>query len=61
MSAFHKLANAGNRISDGKRDLRAELALLQARYDGGAVLPAVYAIIRAIRTELSWLEHRGRP
>jgi hypothetical protein len=61
MSAYHKLANAGNRISDGKRDLRAELAPQQARYDCGAVSPAVYGIIRAIGTEPSWLEHGGRP
>jgi hypothetical protein len=60
MNTYHKLANAGNR-SDDKGGLRTELALLQARYDGGAVSPAVYAIIRAIGTELSWFEHRGRP
>ncbi len=61
MNTYHKLANAGNRISDDERDLRAELALLQARYDGGAVWPAIYAIIRAIGAELSWLEHGERP
>jgi hypothetical protein len=61
MNRYHKLANAGDRISDDKRNPRAELALLQARYDGDAVSPAVYAIIRAIGTELSWLEHGGRP
>jgi hypothetical protein len=60
MNTYHKLANAGNRSGD-KWGFRAELALLQARYDGGAVSPAVYAIIRAIGTKLSWLEHRGRP
>ena len=60
MSKYHKLANAGNRISDDKPKLRAELAPQQAHYDGGAVSPAVYPIIRAIGTELSWLEHRGR-
>ena len=59
MTTYHTLANAGNRISDDKRDLRAEFALLQARYDG--VSQAVYAIMRAIGAELSWLEHRGRP
>ena len=59
MATYHKLANSGNRISDDKRDLRAELAPLQARYDG--VSQAVYAIIRAIGAERSCLEHRGRP
>jgi hypothetical protein len=40
--------------------LRAELALLQARYDSGAVSQAVLSIIRSLETELSWIEHRGR-
>jgi hypothetical protein len=55
MNTYHKLANAGNR-SDDKRGLRAELALLQARYDGNAVSPAVDAVIRVIGAE-----HGRRP
>jgi hypothetical protein len=39
--------------------LRAELALLVARYDSGAVSPAVYAVIRAIESDIAWLEHRS--
>jgi hypothetical protein len=38
--------------------LRSELALLVARYDSGAVSPAVYAVIRAIESDIAWLEHR---
>jgi hypothetical protein len=34
---------------------------LKARYDGGAVAPAVYTIIKAIEVDLGWIEHRGRP
>ena len=41
-------------------DVRTELARLQARYDSGAVPPAVFSVIRKLETELSWLEHRGR-
>ena len=37
--------------------LRAELAHLRARYDGGAVSPGVYAIIRGLELDLAWLEH----
>ncbi len=39
-------------------ELRAELALLRARYDNGAVAPAVYQLIRTIETDISWAEHR---
>jgi hypothetical protein len=40
--------------------LRAELAILISRYDSGAVSPAVYAVIRAIESDIAWLEHRGQ-
>ena len=38
--------------------LRRNLAMLRARYDDGAVSPAVYRVIRAIETELAWRQHR---
>ena len=40
--------------------LRAELALLLARYDHGAVAPSTYAIIRSIEIDIAWIEHRSR-
>jgi hypothetical protein len=58
---YHAPAAAHNSIPQTEQHLRAGLNALQARYDGVAVPPAVYAIIRTIGTELSWLEHRGRP
>jgi hypothetical protein len=39
-------------------ELRAELALLRARYDSGAVAPAVYQVIRQIETHIAWIEHQ---
>jgi hypothetical protein len=39
-------------------ELRAELALLRARYDCGAVPPALYTVIRALETAIAWAEHR---
>jgi hypothetical protein len=41
------------------KKLRTELSYLIARYDSGAVSPAVYAVIRAIESDIAWLEHRG--
>jgi hypothetical protein len=40
--------------------LRAELAMLRARYDGGAVPPPIYAVIKALETALAWHEHRNQ-
>jgi hypothetical protein len=38
--------------------LRAQLAALRARYDDGAVSPAVYKVIRELEIELAWAEHQ---
>jgi hypothetical protein len=47
------------RATAEEQRLRSELARLVARYDGGAVSPAIYAVIRAIETDIGWLEHRN--
>ena len=36
---------------------KARLAALRARYDGGAVSPAIYKVVREIEIELAWAEH----
>ena len=38
--------------------LRAELLMLKTRYDHYAFSPAVYAVVKNIETEVSWIEHR---
>ena len=38
--------------------LRAELLMLKTRYDHYAFSPAIYAVVRDIETEISWIEHR---
>jgi hypothetical protein len=41
---------------------RFELEQLRARYDSGAVSPAVYQVVRKLETEIAWAEHcRGEP
>jgi hypothetical protein len=39
--------------------LRAALQALRARYDSGAVTPAVWQVIRELESELAWLQHQG--
>ena len=39
-------------------ELRSKLAFLRARYDSGAISPAIYSVIRAIETDLAWAEHQ---
>jgi hypothetical protein len=36
---------------------RAELAMLRARYDDGAVSPAVYSAIKKLEADIAWCEH----
>lgn len=38
--------------------LRTQLAHLRARYDAGAVAPAVYAVIRQLETDIAWAEEQ---
>jgi hypothetical protein len=38
---------------------RQELKFLRARYDGGAVSPAVYAVIRSLEIEVAWSDHEN--
>jgi hypothetical protein len=40
-----------------KQHLQEQLAYLRARYDSGAVSPAVYATIKELEKTISWLEH----
>jgi hypothetical protein len=37
--------------------VRAELRRLQGRYDGGAIPPAIFSVVRALEVELGWIEH----
>ena len=36
------------------------LEYLRARYDNGAVSPAVYQAIKKLETDVAWLEHTAR-
>ena len=38
--------------------LRAELLMLKSRYDCYAFSPAIYAVVKNIETEVSWIEHK---
>jgi hypothetical protein len=37
--------------------LRERLRWLRARYDWGQVSPALYAVIKAVETDVAWTEH----
>ncbi len=42
-----------------RQALRSELQALRARYDDGAVSPAIYARIKQLEAEIAWLDHGG--
>ena len=44
-----------------QQQLQFELEMLRARYNSGAISPAVYQVIRKLETELAWHEHDGKP
>jgi hypothetical protein len=39
--------------------LRAALAWVRSRHDGGALSPGISAVVKMIETEIAWAEHRG--
>ena len=47
-------------MADDVRRLRAELDLLRARYDSGAVPLSVYAVIKQMERDLSWRERENK-
>jgi len=46
------------RVRKAEQDVRAKRALLQARYDHGALSPAVFSIVRSLEVELAWIAHQ---
>jgi len=46
-------------VSEHAARLRSEIAQLEARYDGGAMPPGVYALVVRLRNQLARME-RGR-
>jgi hypothetical protein len=43
-------------MSQDPARLRSEIAHLEARYDGGAMPPGIYALVQRLRNELARLE-----
>jgi hypothetical protein len=46
-------------MSQDPARLRSEIAQLEARYDGGAMPPGIYALVLRLRNELARLERGG--
>jgi hypothetical protein len=44
-------------VNHKQKRLQMELAMLRARYESGAVSPAVYAAIKKLETEVAWLSY----
>jgi len=53
--SWKPLGDAAARVLEKSR---ADLALLRARYDSGAVNAAVYAVIKRIECDIAWIEHK---
>jgi hypothetical protein len=46
-------------LSRDEKQLRAELRWLQSRCDDGKVSDAVFAVVKKLETDLSWLKHQS--
>jgi hypothetical protein len=39
---------------------RLDLLMIQAKYDGGGMPPALYSVLKQIEVDIAWLQHRER-
>jgi hypothetical protein len=46
-------------VTRDERKLRAELEWVRSRHDSGAVSDAVFAVVKELETDLSWLKHQS--
>jgi hypothetical protein len=46
-------------MSEDAARLRSEIAQLEARYDGGAMPPGIYALVVRLRNQLARMERGG--
>jgi hypothetical protein len=51
------LKNARERERKSLAELREQLEWLRARYDGGAVSPEIFAVIRKLEIDIAWMGH----
>ncbi len=42
------------------KHLKEQLEYLRARYDSGAVSPAMFKVIKELEREIAWFEHTAR-
>jgi len=56
--SWKPLGDAAAHVIDDLSRKRADLALLRARYDSGAVSAAVYAVIKRLECDIAWNEHK---
>jgi hypothetical protein len=57
-NSWKPIGDAAARVIDELSRKRADLALLRARYDSGAVSAAIYVVIKRIECDIAWNEHK---
>jgi hypothetical protein len=59
-NSWKPIGDAAARVIDELSRKRADLALLRARYDSGAVSAAIYVVIKRIECDIAWKEHKRK-
>ena len=47
-------------MTHAESDARLDLLMIQTKYDGGGMPPALYSVLKEIETEIAWTQHRER-
>jgi hypothetical protein len=45
-------------MTRAESDARRDLLMIQAKYDGDGLPPALYSALKKIETEISWIQHK---
>lgn len=45
-------------MTRAESEARLDLLMIQAKYDGAGMPPAMYALLKQIETDIAWCQHR---
>jgi hypothetical protein len=46
-------------MTRAESEARLDLLMIQAKYDGGGMPPALFLVLKQIETDIAWMHHNG--
>jgi hypothetical protein len=48
-------------MTRAESEARLDLRMIQAKYDGGGMPPALFLVLKQIETDIAWMQNADRP